>query len=72
MRFIVSPAKKMNIVDDLLPWRDLPIFIDRAEMLAKTMRAKPYDEAKALWRCSDVLTELNCERFRRWMFAKVS
>lgn len=64
MRFIVSPAKKMNIVDDLLPWRDLPIFIDRAEMLAKAMRAKPYDEAKALWRCSDVLAELNCERFR--------
>ena len=53
MRFIVSPAKKMNVVDDAFGWRDLPMFADRAARLADTVRALSYDEAKALWQCSD-------------------
>lgn len=64
MRFIVSPAKKMNVVDDAFGWRDLPMFADRAARLADTVRALSYDEAKALWQCSDALAELNFERFR--------
>lgn len=64
MRFIVSPAKKMNVAADVLPWRDLPRFVDQAALLADEMRALSLDEAKALWRCSDALAELNHERFR--------
>lgn len=64
MRFIVSPAKKMNVVDDAFAWRDLPRFLDRTDMLVEAMRARSYDEAKALWQCSDALAELNFERFR--------
>ena len=30
MRFIVSPAKKMNVVDDAFAWHGLPRFIDDA------------------------------------------
>ena len=55
MRFIVSPAKKMSVVDDAFGWRDLPMFADRAARLADTVRALSYDEAKALWQCSDAL-----------------
>lgn len=62
MRFIVSPAKKMNVVDDAFAWRDLPTFLDRTELLLGALRALSYDEAKALWRCSDALAELNFER----------
>lgn len=64
MRFIVSPAKKMNVVDDAFGWRDLPTFADEAARLADAIRALSYDEAKTLWRCSDALAELNFERFR--------
>lgn len=64
MQFIVSPAKKMNIIDDAFAWRDLPMFVDHAAQLAKAVKTLSYDEAKALWRCSDALTELNVERFR--------
>lgn len=64
MIFIVSPAKKMNVVDDVLAWRDLPVFVDRAAQLADAVRALSYGEAKALWQCSDSLAELNFERFR--------
>ena len=64
MRFIVSPAKKMNVVDDAFAWHDLPRFLDRTDMLVEAMRARSYDEVKALWQCSDALAELNFERFR--------
>lgn len=64
MRFIISPAKKMNVVDDAFAWRDVPQFVDRAVMLADTVRALSYDEAKALWQCSDALAELNYVRFQ--------
>ena len=64
MRFIVSPAKKMNVVDDAFAWRDLPAFLDRTELLLGALRALAYGEAKALWRCSDALAGLNFERVR--------
>lgn len=64
MLFIVSPAKKMNVVDDAFAWRDLPRFVDCAAVLAEVVRALGYDEAKALWKCSDALAALNVERFR--------
>ena len=54
----------MNVVDDAFGWRDLPMFADRAARLADAVRALSYDEAKALWQCSDALAELNFERFR--------
>lgn len=64
MRFIVSPAKKMNVVDDAFGWRELPMFADEAARLADAVRALAYDEVKALWQCSDALAKLNFERFR--------
>ena len=64
MRIIISPAKKMNVVDDAFGWRELPMFADEAARLADAVRALSYEEAKALWQCSDALAELNFERFR--------
>ena len=64
MRFIVSPAKKMSVVDDSFACRSLPQFIDDAERLLGALRALSYDQAKELWGCSDALAELNFERVR--------
>lgn len=64
MRIIISPAKKMNVVDDAFGWRELPMFANEAARLADAVRALSYEEAKALWQCSDALAELNFERFR--------
>ena len=33
MRIIISPAKKMNVDTDSLPWRDLPVFLPKTEQL---------------------------------------
>ena len=61
--FIVSPAKKMNVVEGP-PWAaSTPRFLDDATLLARTVSALSYDEAKTLWKCSDKLAVLNYDRF---------
>ena len=65
MRIIISPAKKMNADTDSLPWRDLPIFLPKAEEIAETLREMDYDELKTLWKCNDQIAALNVERLRQ-------
>ncbi len=62
MRIIISPAKKMNVDIDSLPWRDLPVFLPRTEQLAQTLQKMSYDELKKLWKCNDSIAALNVER----------
>lgn len=62
MRIIISPAKKMNVDTDSLPWRDLPVFLTRTEELCKTMQGMSYDELKSLWKCNEKIAALNVER----------
>ena len=62
MRIIISPAKKMNVETDGLPWRDLPAFLPRTEVLAKTLQGMGYDELKKLWKCNDSIATVNVER----------
>ena len=63
MRIIISPAKKMRVDTDSLPWRDLPVFLPKTEMLANTLQKMDYDELKRIWKCNDTITALNMERF---------
>lgn len=63
MRFVISPAKKMNVVDGL-PWEQMPAYVDRARRLLAELRSLAPGELKGLWRCSDALAALNCERVR--------
>jgi cytoplasmic iron level regulating protein YaaA (DUF328/UPF0246 family) len=64
MRLVVSPAKKMNVVDAPPYAQGVPRFIDRTRELMEAVRAMSREEAQALWRCSDKLADLNYERFR--------
>lgn len=61
MKIIVSPAKKMK-VDDVLPWQDLPPFLEKTGRLLEALRAMPYDRLKALWKCNDSIAEENLRR----------
>jgi cytoplasmic iron level regulating protein YaaA (DUF328/UPF0246 family) len=67
---IISPAKKMNVVDGALPVRGEPRFLDRTRVLMEAVQALSYDEAKALWKCSDKLTAQNYERFAHMDLAR--
>ena len=62
MRIIISPAKKMNIDTDSLPYESLPQFLEQAETLLGCLRAMDYASLKALWRCNDSIADLNYRR----------
>ena len=62
--FIVSPAKKMNVVEGPPYVEGMPQHLARTEELLRALRALSYDEAKELWRCSDRLAEENYARLK--------
>lgn len=64
MKIILSPAKKMREADDDLQAVSQPVFREQAETLLQWMRSLSYDEAKALWGCSDRLARENYERLQ--------
>lgn len=65
MKIIISPAKKMNVDTDSLPWQELPCFLDKTEILRTRLCSMTAEELKKLWKCNDKLVELNVERLRR-------
>ena len=63
MKIIISPAKQMKINTDLFACNELPVFMDRAEILKDGICSLTYEEQKALWACSDKISQQNAERF---------
>lgn len=59
---IVSPAKRMEVVDGPPHASSQPRFREEAARLAHAMRELGYDGCKRLWRCSDDLARLNYDR----------
>lgn len=62
MKIIISPAKKMNIDDDIFEYRSKPVFFEQAEEIMNYMKNLSYDECKTIWKCSDKLAQLNYDR----------
>ena len=64
MRIIISPAKKMNRDTDSLPWRDLPVLLDKTESILAQLKSMPDEALQKLWKCNDKIAALNIERIR--------
>lgn len=64
MKLIISPAKKMNVDTDTLPYEALPVFLEETETLMRHMQGLSLGEAQKLWGCNDKLAELNFGRFQ--------
>ena len=64
MRIIISPAKKMNVDTDSLAPRDLPVFLNRTELLLEKLRGMSDEELKKLWKCNDSIAALNIGRLK--------
>lgn len=62
MKIIISPAKKMIIDIDSLDYNQLPVFIDKTEILLSYLKKLNYKDLKRLWNCSDKIANLNYER----------
>lgn len=64
MRIIISPAKKMKVDTDSLPWKSLPVFLKNAEEISDELRKRSYHELKSLWKCNDSIVDLNVQRLQ--------
>ena len=62
MKIIIAPAKKMRTDTDSLPWRDLPVFLQRTQQLLDRLRGMTYEQLKTLWNCNDKIAAQNAER----------
>ncbi|EFE91752.1 hypothetical protein GCWU000341_01598 [Oribacterium sp. oral taxon 078 str. F0262] len=63
MRIIISPAKQMRTDRDSFLCTELPVFMEKTEILKEWIRGLSYDEQKSLWGCNDKIARLNAERF---------
>ena len=64
MRIIISPAKKMNIRDDLWEYTGTPCYLPEAETLKEYLKKLKYEEAKDIWCCNHKIAKLNYQRFQ--------
>lgn len=64
MKIIISPAKKMNLEEDIFEIRDFPVFMDKTERLMQYMQSLSYEDCKKIWKCNDNLAMLNYDRFK--------
>lgn len=62
LMFVVSPAKRMDVVEGPPFAQTLPAFLADAQSLARELRSLGYDGARRVWRCSDTLARPNWER----------
>lgn len=64
MRIIISPAKKMKVDTDSLPYQDLPGFLPKTEGLVRILQSMSGEELKKLWKCNDQIAQLNIQRLQ--------
>ncbi len=62
MKIIISPAKKMNIEQDV-SHKSLPVFLGNTQEIKNTIQGLSYEELKDIWKCNDNLAKLNFDRF---------
>ncbi len=62
MRIIISPAKKMNVDLDSLPYESKPCFLPQAELLKKRLQQMGFCDLQKLWKCNKSIAKLNQER----------
>lgn len=62
MKIIISPAKKMNIEQDV-SHKSLPVFLGNTQKIKNTIQGLSYEALKDLWKCNDNLAKLNFDRF---------
>jgi cytoplasmic iron level regulating protein YaaA (DUF328/UPF0246 family) len=62
MRIILSPAKKMKEIPDILSFKDFPVFLNQTEEILDWLKSRKREELKKLWACNDRIVEQNVER----------
>ena len=63
MRIIISPAKQMCVDTDAFACTELPVFLEKTEVLRNWISGLTYEQQKTLWACNDKIARQNTERF---------
>lgn len=64
MKIIISPARRMTIDTDSLPYHDLPEFLPETRRILEYMKGLTYDQCHQLWwNCSEKIASTNY----RWL-----
>lgn len=64
MRIIISPAKKMNRVENFLEEVGTPVLCRQTEQLKRRLQSMEYGDLRTLWCCNDKIAEQNFLRLR--------
>lgn len=64
MKIIISPAKKMIDHDDF-EWYELPLFLNKTEILKEKLQKMDADELADCMKCNQKIAALNYDRFQR-------
>lgn len=59
VKIIIAPAKKMVVDPDTFACDGRPQYLDQTRQILTRLRQLDYDQAKALWHCSDKLARPN-------------
>ena len=62
LKLIISPAKKMNVENDLFLSRSTPCFIQDTQRIMERLQQLTPSELKELWNCNDQILQLNLDR----------
>ena len=58
MKIILSPAKKMNINDDMgVGAVTSPRFLEQTEEILAWMQEQPHEDLQKLWACNDKIAD---------------
>lgn len=66
MLFIISPAKALDFAKIERDHTNQPLFLDKADKLAKKLKKKSPGILKKLFRVSEDLAQLNYDRYQNW------
>lgn len=70
IKIIISPAKKMNIIDEYDCTLTLPVFMEETRLIQSMLKEMAREDLKKLWQCSDKLADLNYERLHTYNLNK--
>lgn len=70
LKIIISPAKKMNLIDEFDCSPTKPGFLKESTRLLNVLKGMSREELKKLWQCSDKLTLQNYSRLKELSFEK--
>lgn len=65
IRILLSPTKRMIEDNEGLPYKNLPQFLKKTDVLVDYLQSLSYEELKRMWKCSDNLATLNEKRIQR-------